>query len=58
MNRQLNWSPLDWAEFACQSLMDSYVPEELPPANRWHYHQGVFLCGMGAGAFPYGERKL
>ncbi|MCR8657375.1 glycoside hydrolase family 88/105 protein [Paenibacillus endoradicis] len=46
MERQLNWSPLDWAESACQSLMKDYIPEELPPAHRWHYHQGVFLCGM------------
>lgn len=46
MERQLNGSPLDWAESACQSLMKLYLPEELPPAHRWHYHQGVFLCGM------------
>lgn len=39
-------SPIAWARAACDSLMESYLPEELPPAGRWHYHQGVFLCGM------------
>ncbi|WP_416151156.1 glycoside hydrolase family 88 protein [Salipaludibacillus sp. HK11] len=38
---------LQWAEKACQSLMQQHEePMSLPPANRWHYHQGVFLCGM------------
>lgn len=45
-DRRIDWSALDWAEAACQSLMKRYAPEELPPAHRWHYHQGVFLCGM------------
>ncbi|MDI5791597.1 glycoside hydrolase family 88 protein [Bacillus licheniformis] len=26
--------------------MKAYTPKELPPAGRWHYHQGVFLCGL------------
>lgn len=39
-------SPLEWAELACDSIMSSYTPGKLPPAHRWHYHQGVFLCGM------------
>lgn len=39
-------APLDWAQKACDSLMDTYKAGELPPARRWHYHQGVFLCGM------------
>lgn len=38
--------PLKWAAAACDSLMNRYQPLELPPANRWHYHQGVFLAGM------------
>lgn len=46
MNRRTDWTPIQWAEFACDTLMAQYVPEELPPAYRWHYHQGVFLCGM------------
>ncbi|WP_028608426.1 glycoside hydrolase family 88 protein [Paenibacillus harenae] len=39
-------TPIEWAKSACDSLMSRYLPEELPPAGRWHYHQGVFLCGM------------
>lgn len=39
-------SPLEWAEKACISLMEKYKPILLPPENRWHYHQGVYLYGM------------
>ncbi len=39
-------SPLEWGMEACHALMATYTPEELPPAGRWHYHQGVFLFGM------------
>lgn len=39
-------SPLHIAEKACQTIMNTYSPAELPPANRWHYHQSVFLYGM------------
>lgn len=40
-------TPLEWARKACDSLMDIYADAgSLPPAHRWHYHQGVFLCGM------------
>lgn len=46
MIKDRNAAPIEWARAACDSLMSTYLPEELPPANRWHYHQGVFLCGM------------
>ncbi|MFS1512060.1 glycoside hydrolase family 88/105 protein [Chengkuizengella sp. SCS-71B] len=39
-------SPLEWGEAACQSINETYFPGDLPPANRWHYHQGVYLYGM------------
>lgn len=39
-------TPQEWAQAACDSIMDMHTPMELPPAGRWHYHQGVFLCGM------------
>src|SRR5512140_2914146 len=39
-------TPLAWAQAACDSIIAAYTPMELPPAGRWHYHQGVFLCGM------------
>ncbi|TCN21465.1 glycoside hydrolase family 88/105 protein [Mesobacillus foraminis] len=34
------------AELACDTLMRNFTPAQLPPANVWHYHQGVFLYGM------------
>ncbi|MBW5447102.1 glycoside hydrolase 105 family protein [Cohnella sp. CFH 77786] len=43
---QVTKFPIDWATAACDSLMNAYEPLQLPPAGRWHYHQGVFLCGM------------
>jgi unsaturated rhamnogalacturonyl hydrolase len=39
-------NPIDWAKAACDALMARYTPEQLPPASRWHYHQGIFLHGM------------
>ncbi|CAG7639174.1 Unsaturated rhamnogalacturonyl hydrolase YteR [Paenibacillus solanacearum] len=39
-------SPLAWARRSCDTIMARYAPSELPPAGRWHYHQGVFLQGM------------
>ncbi|WP_110933906.1 glycoside hydrolase family 88/105 protein [Paenibacillus bouchesdurhonensis] len=46
MTVNVSATPLDWAKKACDSLMETYKAGELPPAHRWHYHQGVFLCGM------------
>ncbi len=39
-------TPLLMAEKACQALMRTFRPEELPPVGEFHYHQGVFLFGM------------
>lgn len=39
-------SPPYYAERACNALMGKFAPEALPPVDRWHYHQGVFLLGM------------
>lgn len=49
--------PLQWAEAICASLMDAYAPGELPPAHRWHYHQGVFLRGMEMLAARTGDAR-
>ncbi|GIP40609.1 unsaturated rhamnogalacturonyl hydrolase YteR [Paenibacillus sp. J31TS4] len=49
MNPALNRieaKPLDWARTACDALITTFAPTELPPAGRWHYHQGVFLESM------------
>lgn len=37
---------LELSEGACQTLMATFTPEELPPAGHFHYHQGVFLDSM------------
>lgn len=37
---------LYWAEQTCATIMERFRPKMLPPAGRWHYHQGVFLKGM------------
>ncbi len=34
------------AKRACDTLMTEFEAPMLPPAGRWHYHQGVFLLGM------------
>ena len=39
-------TPLAYAEKACKAIMNTYTPDQLPPANSFHYHQGVFLYGM------------
>ncbi|MFC3798653.1 glycoside hydrolase family 105 protein [Cohnella sp. GCM10012308] len=39
------YTPIRWAELACEALMTKFEPEQLPP-DRFHYHQGVFLSGM------------
>ncbi|MDF1568225.1 MAG: glycoside hydrolase family 88 protein, partial [Spirochaetaceae bacterium] len=45
MIHQLN--PLGDAGLLCDTLMNRYPnPLDLPPAHRWHYHQGVFLLGV------------
>lgn len=37
---------LAMAEKAARTLMRTFTPAELPPANVWHYHQGVYLYGV------------
>ncbi|CAM3237863.1 glycoside hydrolase family 88 protein [Paenibacillus lupini] len=44
-NKKPAYSPIKWAEKACEALMAKFEPELLPP-DRFHYHQGVFLSGM------------
>lgn len=36
---------LDYAAAGAAAIMKKYKPEELPPSNKFHYHQGVFLTG-------------
>lgn len=41
-----NHTALEYAKEACDTLMKKFAPEDLPPKDRFHYHQGVFLSGM------------
>ena len=43
---ELKEKTLQFAEAGCQTIMKKFLPEELPPAGLFHYHQGVFLSGM------------
>jgi unsaturated rhamnogalacturonyl hydrolase len=37
---------LDYAKLGADTLIRKFTVEDLPPKNRFHYHQGVFLAGM------------
>ena len=37
---------LDYAKMGADTLIRKFTVDELPPKNRFHYHQGVFLSGM------------
>ncbi|MFH1880436.1 MAG: glycoside hydrolase family 88 protein [Bacillota bacterium] len=50
--------PLDYALAACDTMMRKFAPECLPPAGRFHYHQGVFLSGMLETYRLSGEERL
>ena len=50
--------PLDYAKAICDTKMRE-IPDakDLPPAPRFHYHQGVFLSGMMKTYALCGEQK-
>jgi unsaturated rhamnogalacturonyl hydrolase len=48
---------LDYAKMGADTLMRKFTVTELPPANRFHYHQGVFLSGVERAYFLSGEKK-
>lgn len=37
---------LVYAKRACDTMMRNFAPAELPPVQKFHYHQGVFFSGM------------
>ena len=39
-------SALDYARQGSRTLMRKFTVEQLPPAPRFHYHQGVYLSGV------------
>lgn len=50
-------SALKYAELACEAIMHTYAPQELPPKNSLFYHQGVFLSGMERVYKLTGDKK-
>jgi unsaturated rhamnogalacturonyl hydrolase len=48
---------LDYAKMGADTLIRTFTAEELPPKNRFHYHQGVFLSGMERIYLLSGEQK-
>jgi unsaturated rhamnogalacturonyl hydrolase len=48
---------LDYAKMGADTLMRKFTVEELPPKNRFHYHQGVFLSGVERVFLLSGEKK-
>lgn len=45
-NRNTEKTPLNYAKWACDTMMKKFKAENLPPKGHFHYHQGVFLSGM------------
>ena len=45
-NMKNNLKPIQYGELACESIMNKYKSDELPPQRALFYHQGVFLSGM------------
>ncbi len=48
---------LDYAKLGADTIMNRFTPEELPPAPRFHYHQGVFLRAVENIYNITGEQK-
>jgi unsaturated rhamnogalacturonyl hydrolase len=48
---------LDYAKMGADTLIRKFPVEELPPKNRFHYHQGVFLSGMERTWLLSGDKK-
>ena len=50
-------SALEYAKMACDTMMKKFAAEDLPPKDRFHYHQGVFLSGVQKTWRLTGEEK-
>ncbi|MCL2244817.1 MAG: glycoside hydrolase family 88 protein [Treponema sp.] len=50
-------SALDYAQMGADTIIRKFPASELPPKNRFHYHQGVFLSGVERTYILSGNRK-
>ena len=48
---------IKYAVQACEAIMETYTPQELPPKGCFFYHQGVFLSGMERLYELIGDKK-
>ena len=48
---------LHYAMMGADTIMRKFSIDELPPKNRFHYHQGVFLAGMERIYLLSGDKK-
>ncbi|MCL2479612.1 MAG: glycoside hydrolase family 88 protein, partial [Treponema sp.] len=48
---------LDYAAKGADTLIRKFTVSELPPKNKFHYHQGVFLSGMERTYFLSRDQK-
>lgn len=52
-----NLTALDYAKMGCDTLINKFTVDKLPPEKKFHYHQGVFLSGMERTYFLSKEKK-
>jgi len=52
-----NKTALDYAKAGADTLIRKFTVGELPPKNRFHYHQGVYLSGVERIYLLSGEKK-
>ena len=57
VNERTVKNALDYAKLGADTLIRKFTVTELPPKDRFHYHQGVFLSGMERIYFLSGEKK-
>ena len=50
-------SAIDYAKLCCDSMMRRFSAPDLPPAGRFHYHQGVLLSGFERTFKNCGDEK-
>jgi unsaturated rhamnogalacturonyl hydrolase len=53
----LDKTALDYAKMGADTLIRKFPVGELPPKNRFHYHQGVFLSGVERTYLLSGDKK-
>lgn len=50
-------TPLEWAIAAVETMLRTYAAPDLPPKDRFYYHQGVFLSGVWQTALLTGDER-